>query len=91
MPKRRIYTLKAKQISIRMMRQGYSIKDLSKLRGIPRSTIYDWLKLEKKDLSLVNKRGRKEKYIIPASTKLVIKEWNKRPEGSFKLWSISKN
>ncbi len=67
------------QISIYIMRQGYSIKDISELRGIPRSTLYDWLKLEKKGLPLVNKRGRNEKYINPAFTKLVIKEWNKRP------------
>jgi len=45
MSKRRIYILKTKQISIHIMRQGYSIKDISELRGIPRSTLYDWLKL----------------------------------------------
>ena len=69
-----------------MMRQGYSISEISQLRNIPRGTLYDWLKLEKKGLSLVNKRGRKERYINPKFAFLVIHEWAKEPRGSFKLW-----
>ena len=85
-PKRKVYSLKSKQIAIRMMRQGWSIKEISELRGIPRSTLYDWLKLEKRGLPLINKRGRKEKYINPKFIELVVIEWNKQPRGSFKLW-----
>lgn len=89
--KRRNYTKKQKEIVIRMMRQRYSIAEISDLRNIPRGTLYGWLNKEKQGISQVQKRGRKERYINPDFVSLVIKEWNNHPCGSFKMYYILKN
>jgi hypothetical protein len=49
-----------------MMRQGYSISEISFLRETPRTTVLGWLKKEKLGLTQVQKRGKKEKVINPA-------------------------
>lgn len=88
--KRRNYSKKQKFIAVTMMRKGYTIKEISDLREIPRSTIYGWLEKEKLGLPQVQKRGRKEKSINSAFISLVIDEWNAHPCGSFKMEFILK-
>ncbi|MFW6225807.1 MAG: DDE-type integrase/transposase/recombinase [bacterium] len=85
---RKNYTKKQKIIAITMMRRGYTISEISDLRKIPRGTLYGWLDREKKGISQVEKRGRKEKQINPQFISLVIDKWNSHPVGSYKMWIL---
>ena len=43
------YKIKDREIAIKMMRKGYKISEISRIREVPRGTLYEWLFLENKE------------------------------------------
>ncbi len=65
------------------------IDTISKMRKIPKQTIYRWLNKYKKygDLGLENKKlGAKESEINPTFEKIILANWNERNKGVHKHW-----
>ena len=65
-----------------------SVEEVSKIRGIPKQTIYRWMRQVRRhgERSLENsKPGRKEDFIKQDEEAAVLSAWNERPRGAFKM------
>ena len=85
------YKIKDREIAIKMMRKGYKISEISRIREVPRGTLYEWLFLEKQGILKSEKRGRKHLKIYPSFIQLLIREYQVAKIGSYKMWLKLKN